>query len=71
MSVIFDISNKRILLVGATGVLGRVYASALAEQGAQLVLADTDQTDVISYAQELGVLAKTIDVTSEKSVIDL
>ena len=70
MSVTFDISSKRILLVGATGVLGRVYASALAEQGAQLVLADTDQTDVISYAQELGVLAKTIDVTSEKSVID-
>ena len=70
MSVTFDISSKRILLVGATGVLGRVYASALAKQGAQLVLADTGRTDVISYAQELGVLAKIIDVTSEKSVID-
>ena len=70
MSVTFDISNKRILLVGATGVLGRVYASALAEQGARLVLADTEQSDVISYAQKLDVLAITIDVSSEKSVID-
>jgi NAD(P)-dependent dehydrogenase (short-subunit alcohol dehydrogenase family) len=55
MSEMFYISNKRVLLVGATGALGRVYASALAKQGARLVLADTEQYDVISYAQELGV----------------
>ena len=52
MSEMFDISTKRILLVGATGVLGRVYATALAEQGVRLVLADTEQTDVISYAED-------------------
>jgi len=66
----FDLSDKRILLVGATGVLGRVYASELAKHGAKLVIADMAQTDVIAYAKELGVSAKTVDVTSEQSVID-
>lgn len=65
-----NISGKRILLVGATGVLGRVYASALAEiNDIQLLIADTKQTDIISYANQLGVLGVEIDVTSESSVI--
>lgn len=65
-----DISGKRILLVGATGVLGRVYAEALAKQDIQLVIADTNQSDVLSYAEQLGVRGIEIDVSSENSVID-
>ncbi len=70
MREVITVSGKRILLVGATGVLGRVYASALAKQGAKLLLADIEQSDVLSYAKELGVLGKIIDVSSEQSVID-
>jgi len=65
-----DVFDKRILLVGATGVLGRIYASELAKQGAKLVLADVDQSDVLSYAEELGVLGTVVDVSSEESVVD-
>jgi len=66
-----NISGRRILLVGATGVLGRVYASALAEiNNVQLLIADTEQTDILSYANQLGVLGIEIDVTSENSVIN-
>jgi NAD(P)-dependent dehydrogenase (short-subunit alcohol dehydrogenase family) len=66
-----NITSKRILLIGATGVLGRVYASELAKiDDVQLLIADTKQTDVIAYAKELGVLGVEIDVTSESSVID-
>ena len=65
-----EISGKRILLVGATGVLGRGYASALAKQDVQLVIADTEQSDVMSYADKLGVKGVEIDVAYENSVID-
>jgi NAD(P)-dependent dehydrogenase (short-subunit alcohol dehydrogenase family) len=64
-------SGKRILLVGSTGVLGREYALELAKiENVKLVIADTAQTDVISFAKKLGVLGYEIDVSSEASVID-
>jgi NAD(P)-dependent dehydrogenase (short-subunit alcohol dehydrogenase family) len=65
-----SISGKRILLVGATGILGRVYASELAKvENVQLMIADTSQTDVLSYAKQLGVVGVEIDVSSETSVV--
>lgn len=36
----FDITNKVIILTGASGFLGSIYAHALSEAGANLVLAD-------------------------------
>jgi NAD(P)-dependent dehydrogenase (short-subunit alcohol dehydrogenase family) len=62
-------SGSRILLVGATGVLGRGYASAIAELNVQLIIADTAQSDVLLYAKELNVLGCEIDISSEDSVI--
>jgi len=70
MNEIVDLSGKRILLVGSTGVLGRVYASSLAKKGANLVIADREQSDVLSYAQQLDVSGTIVDVSSEESVID-
>jgi NAD(P)-dependent dehydrogenase (short-subunit alcohol dehydrogenase family) len=69
MNKIFDLSNKRILLVGATGVLGRGYAKSLANTGAKLVIADTNETDIKSLADDLEVDYVEIDVSSEDSVI--
>lgn len=69
MNKIFDLSDKRILLVGATGVLGRVYAKSLAKTGAKLMIADTNETDIKSLAEELEVDYVEIDVSSEDSVI--
>ena len=66
-----NITGKRILLVGATGVLGRVYASELAKiDHVKLMIADTSKTDVLSYAKKLGVSGVEIDVSSEASVIN-
>ncbi len=62
-------SGKRILLVGATGVLGRGYAKAISELDVELVIADVEQSDVLLYAKELGVLGTEIDISSESSVI--
>lgn len=64
-----SIRGKKVLLVGATGVLGRGYARAFSELGAELAIADRPQSDVLAYADELGVRGIEIDVGSEKSVI--
>ena len=69
MSEVVDVSEKRILLVGATGVLGREYALILAEKGANLVIADRKESDVLSFAKEIGVLGCYVDVSSEQSII--
>ncbi|MGH7831802.1 MAG: SDR family NAD(P)-dependent oxidoreductase, partial [Candidatus Binatia bacterium] len=65
-----DIARKRILLVGATGVLGRVYAEELAARGASLVVADRPGSGVQVLAGELPgkVAAVEIDVADEASV---
>jgi NAD(P)-dependent dehydrogenase (short-subunit alcohol dehydrogenase family) len=63
------IANKKILLVGATGVLGRGYAAAFAKLGAEVVIADHPESDVLPYAQELGIRGVHIDVGVESSVI--
>mgnify|MGYP000341884141 FL=1 len=70
MKNIFDISEKRILLIGATGVLGRAYAKSLSESGAKLIIADMKNTDIKFLSKELGIDNVEIDVTSETSVIN-
>ena len=69
MNKIFDLSNKRILIVGATGVLGRVYSESVAKAGAKLVIADIEGTDVKTLAESLDIDYVEIDVSSEDSVI--
>jgi NAD(P)-dependent dehydrogenase (short-subunit alcohol dehydrogenase family) len=68
LSHFISIKGKRILLVGATGVLGSVYAEALIKDGAHLVIADREQSNIIELAKELGCEGVEIDVTDEPSV---
>ena len=70
MSEVVEVSGKRILLVGATGVLGREYALILAKKGANLVIADRKETDILSFAKELNVLGCIVDISIEESVIE-
>lgn len=67
---VFDLHGRRILLVGTTGVLGRVYAKGLAEAGTRLALADRPGSDVLALATELGATGIEMDVAEEASVID-
>lgn len=68
MTARVSITGKRILLVGATGVLGRGYARAFVEEGASVAIADRAQSDVLAYASELGCFGVEMDVASEDSV---
>src|SRR5215475_3014018 len=65
----FDLAGKRILLVGATGVLGRGYANAMVRCGARLAIADREQSDVLDFAKMIGATGVEIDVADESSVI--
>jgi len=64
-----DVAGKRVLLVGATGVLGRGYARELAARGARLAIADRPGSDVLAYASELGCHGVEADVADEASVV--
>jgi len=64
----FNLGNKRILLVGATGVLGRTYAEAIAKTGARFAIADLPSSDVLALADSIGAFGIEIDVTDETSV---
>jgi NAD(P)-dependent dehydrogenase (short-subunit alcohol dehydrogenase family) len=64
-----NIAGKRILLVGATGVLGRGYARAFVEEGATVAIADRPGSDVLAYADKLGCFGVEMDVASEETVV--
>lgn len=66
----FDVTGKRILLVGATGVLGRAHAAALVAGGARVTLVDLKSSDVTALAVDLGgdCQAAEADITNEFEV---
>ena len=59
-----NVKDKRILLVGATGVLGREYSTILAQEGARLVLADRAES------ADLGGQSVVMDIGAEEQVVD-
>ncbi|MCT4655435.1 MAG: SDR family oxidoreductase [Cohaesibacter sp.] len=67
---IVNVENKRILLVGAAGILGQAYSKALVAEGARLILADREQSDVIKLGEELGCETVIMDIGSEQQVIE-
>lgn len=50
---LMDMSGRRVLITGASGSLGRVMASTLAEMGAKLLLVDLPGTGLEEFAKDL------------------
>ena len=70
-----DISGKTAIVTGAASGIGRGIATALAEMGANVVMADIQKAAVEQAAKALSDTNKTvmpvqIDVTQEQSVVD-
>src|SRR6202012_1424141 len=70
-----DISGKTAIVTGAASGIGLGIATALAEAGANVVLADIQKDAVVQAAHGLSgtnkrVMPVRIDVTQEQSVID-
>ena len=70
-----EISEKTAIVTGAASGIGRGIATALAELGANVVMADIQKEAVEQAAKALSdtnkcVMPVQIDVTQEQSVID-
>ncbi len=70
MSLDTDIRGKRVLLLGACGVLGRAHARILVEHGAQLIIADRPGSTVLDDAQALHIPGVEIDIAQEVAMVD-
>jgi len=69
----FDLSGRVAVITGGAGDIGKVYARALCEAGASVVIADLAVTAAHAVADELRdsgfrAHACTVDVTSTESV---
>ena len=73
MSDLFDLSGKTALVTGASGGLGRHFATTLARAGALVAVAARRQDKVAEVADEIRAaggkaLAVSLDVVSRQSV---
>ena len=69
----FDLTDKVVLLTGATGGIGKSVAKEMKKQGAKLILSGTKQNVLNSLSSELGDDTKTFvtDLSSKESIINL
>ena len=73
----FDLTGKVVVVTGGTGLLGSAYCQALADQGAQVVMADLPAADPVGKAQKVqtptGLTAFGVDcdVGKESDVVQL
>lgn len=63
-----EISGSRILIAGATGVIGGKLADALSESGAELFLAGRDTASLESIGARLGADTVVLDYSEPDSV---
>lgn len=67
------LANKVAVITGASGGIGRGIATALAEEGADIILADIKVSSLNDFAEHLGQLKRQIiilemDTTSSESI---
>ncbi|WP_054113717.1 oxidoreductase [Marinagarivorans algicola] len=73
-----ELKDKRILVVGAGGLLGTSLVAKIMESGGEVVAADIDTSSLASRLKSIGVdvtqqalRLTTVDVTNEESVLAL
>lgn len=66
----FRLDGKVVVITGATGILGSVYARAVVESGGVVVIADVDAAKCDALATEIGASAHAaaVDLTNEDNV---
>jgi NAD(P)-dependent dehydrogenase (short-subunit alcohol dehydrogenase family) len=73
---LFELAGKTAIVTGGAGLLGRRFCQGLAEFGANVVVADLDETKAVELASELDrdgrhALGLGCDVSREDSVQEL
>src|SRR5437879_5766911 len=72
-SMHIDLSNKRVIVTGASRGIGRAIAGAFAAEGARVAICARTEADLNSVAEELArsaqaVIARVVDVTDTQGV---
>jgi NAD(P)-dependent dehydrogenase (short-subunit alcohol dehydrogenase family) len=67
---LFSLKNKTAIVTGALGLLGKKHCEVLAQAGANVVVADINESAAEQFAESLGEQhgGLKIDVTSERSL---
>ncbi|AXH35150.1 3-hydroxybutyrate dehydrogenase [Humibacter sp. BT305] len=66
-----DPSGRRALVTGGASGIGRACATALAEAGAHVVVADLDGTAAAAVAEEIGGESWEVDLSATRDLDDL
>lgn len=73
---LFRLDGKVVVVTGGAGILGRGYCRALAQRGAEVVVADIDQSAcddlAIQLVEQTGAKVRglAVDLSSEASIVD-
>ena len=65
-----SIKDKKIILMGVTGVLGRSFLDFFVKEHAKIVIADKPSADLNRLSKKYNVPKIEIDLSKEKDVIN-
>jgi NAD(P)-dependent dehydrogenase (short-subunit alcohol dehydrogenase family) len=74
---LFNLKDQVVILIGATGLLGRQYSESLSEAGANVVIADLNFSDCKKFESTLrkkfdvNPLSVKVDITKKKSITEM
>ena len=70
---IFDLHNKTAIVTGALGLIGKEHCKALSEAGANVAVADLDETECQKFSKTLSSesIGVSLDVTNPDSIKSL
>lgn len=67
---LFSLKNRTAIVTGALGLIGKEHCKALSDAGANVIVADLDESECIEFAKSLSTksFGSVLDVTDPESI---